>query len=111
MRVQALPRGPPAGASWQRPAPTPCPPAPGCAADERLIISFAPNTLAYSILKRIGELFPGPSKVCVRMPWLWAAPGRGRWPFRGMLTCPAAAAASQPLLETRPFFTAPCPFL
>ncbi|KAL4433642.1 hypothetical protein ABPG75_000083 [Micractinium tetrahymenae] len=32
-------------------------------ADERLIISFAPNTLAYSILKRIGELFPGPSKA------------------------------------------------
>ena len=34
-------------------------------ADERLIISFAPNTLAYTILKRIGELFPGPSKVRV----------------------------------------------
>ncbi len=33
-------------------------------AQERLIISFAPKTLAYSILKRIGELFPGPSKVC-----------------------------------------------
>lgn len=32
-------------------------------AEDRLIISFAPNTLAYSILKRIGELFPGPSKV------------------------------------------------
>ncbi|KAL4450639.1 hypothetical protein ABPG77_000995 [Micractinium sp. CCAP 211/92] len=32
-------------------------------AEERLIISFAPNTLAYSILKRIGELFPGPSKA------------------------------------------------
>jgi magnesium-protoporphyrin O-methyltransferase len=32
-------------------------------ADERLIISFAPNTLAYAILKRIGELFPGPSKA------------------------------------------------
>lgn len=31
--------------------------------DQRLIISFAPNTLSYSILKRIGELFPGPSKV------------------------------------------------
>ena len=29
----------------------------------RLIISFAPKTVAYSILKRIGELFPGPSKV------------------------------------------------
>ena len=36
-------------------------------ADERLVISFAPKTLAYSILKRIGELFPGPSKV---MPFL-----------------------------------------
>lgn len=32
-------------------------------ADDRLIISFAPKTLAYSILKRIGELFPGPSKA------------------------------------------------
>jgi magnesium-protoporphyrin O-methyltransferase len=31
--------------------------------DRRLIVSFAPNTLAYSILKRIGELFPGPSKA------------------------------------------------
>ena len=29
----------------------------------RLIVSFAPKTLSYSILKRIGELFPGPSKV------------------------------------------------
>lgn len=36
----------------------------GSLAEERLIISFAPKTLAYSILKRIGELFPGPSKVC-----------------------------------------------
>ena len=33
-------------------------------ADSKLIISFAPKTLAYSVLKRIGELFPGPSKVC-----------------------------------------------
>jgi len=32
-------------------------------AEERLIISFAPKTLAYSVLKRIGELFPGPSKA------------------------------------------------
>jgi hypothetical protein len=32
-------------------------------AEERLVISFAPKTLGYSILKRIGELFPGPSKV------------------------------------------------
>ncbi|KAK9815860.1 hypothetical protein WJX72_010921 [[Myrmecia] bisecta] len=32
-------------------------------AEERLIISFAPKTLAYSILKRVGELFPGPSKA------------------------------------------------
>ena len=31
--------------------------------EERLVISFAPKTLAYSVLKRIGELFPGPSKV------------------------------------------------
>ena len=32
-------------------------------AEDRLIISFAPNTVAYTILKRIGELFPGPSKA------------------------------------------------
>lgn len=32
-------------------------------ADQRLIISFAPKTPYYSVLKRIGELFPGPSKV------------------------------------------------
>ena len=33
-------------------------------AEKKVIISFAPKTLAYSILKRIGELFPGPSQVC-----------------------------------------------
>ena len=33
--------------------------------DQRLIVSFAPYTPALSVLKRIGELFPGPSKVCV----------------------------------------------
>eukprot|EP00898_Chlorokybus_atmophyticus_P008736 jgi/Chlat1/8864/Chrsp91S08175 len=32
-------------------------------AEERLIISFAPKTFYYTILKRIGELFPGPSKA------------------------------------------------
>lgn len=32
-------------------------------ADQRLIISFAPFTPYYAVLKRIGELFPGPSKV------------------------------------------------
>ncbi len=32
-------------------------------ADERLIISFAPYILQYALLKRIGELFPGPSKA------------------------------------------------
>ena len=32
-------------------------------ADQRLIISFAPYTPYYAVLKRIGELFPGPSKV------------------------------------------------
>jgi len=32
-------------------------------ADERLIISFAPKTWYYSALKKIGELFPGPSKT------------------------------------------------
>eukprot|EP00890_Picochlorum_soloecismus_P005386 jgi/Picsp_1/5849/NSC_03208-R1_magnesium-protoporphyrin ix methyltransferase len=32
-------------------------------AEDRLIISFAPKTVYYSVLKRIGELFPGPSKA------------------------------------------------
>jgi magnesium-protoporphyrin O-methyltransferase len=32
-------------------------------AQDRLIISFAPKTFSYVILKRIGELFPGPSKA------------------------------------------------
>jgi len=31
--------------------------------EKRLIISFAPYTVSYAILKRIGELFPGPSKA------------------------------------------------
>ncbi|KAG1657852.1 hypothetical protein FOA52_002031 [Chlamydomonas sp. UWO 241] len=31
--------------------------------DKRLIISFAPYTIALSALKRFGELFPGPSKA------------------------------------------------
>ena len=37
-------------------------------ADKKLILSFAPKTLAYTILKRIGELFPGPSQVCYLTP-------------------------------------------
>ena len=32
-------------------------------ADKQLILSFAPKTLYYSVLKRIGEFFPGPSRV------------------------------------------------
>ena len=32
-------------------------------AEKRLIISFAPKTLALAVLKRIGELFPGSAKV------------------------------------------------
>ncbi|KAG5537282.1 hypothetical protein RHGRI_024658 [Rhododendron griersonianum] len=32
-------------------------------ADNRLILSFAPKTLYYNLLKRVGELFPGPSKA------------------------------------------------
>ena len=31
--------------------------------DKKLILSFAPNTFSLAILKRIGELFPGPSKA------------------------------------------------
>lgn len=32
-------------------------------AESRLILSFAPKTLALTILKKIGEFFPGPSKT------------------------------------------------
>uniref|UniRef100_A0A1J3KAK5 Magnesium protoporphyrin IX methyltransferase, chloroplastic n=1 Tax=Noccaea caerulescens TaxID=107243 RepID=A0A1J3KAK5_NOCCA len=32
-------------------------------AEKRVILSFAPKTFYYDILKRIGELFPGPSKA------------------------------------------------
>ncbi|XP_077250031.1 magnesium-protoporphyrin IX methyltransferase [Tasmannia lanceolata] len=32
-------------------------------AEKRLILSFAPKTFYYAILKRVGELFPGPSKA------------------------------------------------
>lgn len=32
-------------------------------AEERLILSFAPKTFYYDLLKRVGELFPGPSKA------------------------------------------------
>ena len=32
-------------------------------AEERLILSFAPKNPFYSLLKRIGEFFPGPSKA------------------------------------------------
>jgi magnesium-protoporphyrin O-methyltransferase len=42
-------------------------------AEDRLIISFAPYTPWLALLKRIGELFPGPSKArqTVRLtdPW------------------------------------------
>lgn len=32
-------------------------------AESRLLLSFAPKTLGYTLLKKIGELFPGPSKA------------------------------------------------
>ncbi|MBD2083339.1 magnesium protoporphyrin IX methyltransferase [Leptolyngbya sp. FACHB-17] len=32
-------------------------------ADDRLVLSFAPKTFLLTILKRIGEFFPGPSKT------------------------------------------------
>jgi magnesium-protoporphyrin O-methyltransferase len=32
-------------------------------AETRLILSFAPKTLALSLLKKVGEFFPGPSKT------------------------------------------------
>ena len=31
--------------------------------ERRLVVSFAPYTPYYAVLKRIGELFPGPSKA------------------------------------------------
>jgi magnesium-protoporphyrin O-methyltransferase len=35
----------------------------GALATDRLIISFAPKNFFYDTLKKIGELFPGPSKT------------------------------------------------
>ena len=35
----------------------------GSLAESRLILSFAPKTLAYTVLKKIGDFFPGPSKA------------------------------------------------
>lgn len=35
----------------------------GSLAKKRMIISFAPKTWYYDLLKKIGELFPGPSKT------------------------------------------------
>lgn len=32
-------------------------------AENRLVLSFAPKTFYYNLLKRLGELFPGPSKA------------------------------------------------
>lgn len=32
-------------------------------AEERVLISFAPKTWYYDLLKKVGELFPGPSKT------------------------------------------------
>ena len=50
--------------------------------DQRLIVSFAPYTPALSVLKRIGELFPGPSKVCLgREGDRETRQGRGRTPY------------------------------
>ena len=33
-------------------------------AEERVLLSFAPSTPYYEVLKRIGELFPKGAKVC-----------------------------------------------
>jgi magnesium-protoporphyrin O-methyltransferase len=32
-------------------------------AESRLILSFAPKTICYTVLKKVGEFFPGPSKA------------------------------------------------
>jgi len=32
-------------------------------ASDRVLLSFAPKTLSYSMLKKVGDLFPGPSKA------------------------------------------------
>ncbi|MGB3493759.1 MAG: magnesium protoporphyrin IX methyltransferase [Elainellaceae cyanobacterium] len=32
-------------------------------AESRFVLSFAPKTLAYTVLKKIGDFFPGPSKA------------------------------------------------
>jgi hypothetical protein len=54
--------------------------------DRRLVVSFAPKTPYYSILKRIGELFPGPSKVCGCFRVVHDQAGR--------VVCPQSAPAS-----------------
>ncbi|NJM78274.1 MAG: magnesium protoporphyrin IX methyltransferase, partial [Acaryochloridaceae cyanobacterium RU_4_10] len=35
----------------------------GSLATHRLILSFAPQNVFYTLLKKIGDLFPGPSKA------------------------------------------------
>jgi magnesium-protoporphyrin O-methyltransferase len=35
----------------------------GSLAESRLVLSFAPKTTFYSLLKKVGEFFPGPSKT------------------------------------------------
>jgi len=35
----------------------------GSLAKQRMVISFAPKTWYYDLLKKVGELFPGPSKT------------------------------------------------
>ncbi len=35
----------------------------GSMAESRLVLSFAPKTPCYSLLKKVGEFFPGPSKT------------------------------------------------
>jgi magnesium-protoporphyrin O-methyltransferase len=35
----------------------------GDRADSRLILSFAPKTIFYTLLKKVGDFFPGPSKA------------------------------------------------
>lgn len=61
--------------------------------NRRLVLSFAPKTPYYSVLKRIGELFPGPSKVGGGRGWGGCSWGWAGKAGRGGAGARAAAAA------------------
>ncbi|KAG6746239.1 hypothetical protein POTOM_050770 [Populus tomentosa] len=48
-------------------------------AENRLLLSFAPKTFYYDLLKRVGELFPGPSRATRAYPH---AEADGEWALK-----------------------------